>query len=81
MKTEQLRDAYYVLRAMHDGACPKCGHTGEAESFKKGDCLYCPHCAFHMSGKVIAGIKAMVPDIMERRVKNFFLIEKELERQ
>jgi len=33
LSKEEMRDCYYILRAMHDGACPKCGFLDEVDHF------------------------------------------------
>ena len=55
---EEARALHRVVRAMHDGHCPKCGHLGSADEFyypaltrldpatvKEGHHM-CPKCAF-----------------------------------
>lgn len=80
MDAMQARDCYYVLRAMHDGACPKCGHTGASESFhtRYDDCLVCPECRFQLSEDEIKGIQKITPEVLTRRVTSLEACRSEL---
>ena len=71
---ENLRHAYYCLRAMHDGACPNCGHIQENPMF------CCPVCDFHITKNEELGIKKTVPQIMKRRVEGFKQIRDQLKK-
>jgi hypothetical protein len=79
MTTEQERDCYYVLRAMHDGACPNCGHTGNHASFEvfHGG-LMCPTCKFGITDEEIKGIESISGSVLSRRYNNFVECRKEL---
>ncbi len=51
---EGARALQRVVRAMHDGHCPKCGHLGSAELFVRLGVAYsvdhvCPVCKFEVS--------------------------------
>jgi DNA-directed RNA polymerase subunit RPC12/RpoP len=67
----EMRDCYYVYRALHDGVCPDCGTHGKPEQFEKGSLLQCPDCGFHMTGKERDEILSHTKEILKRRVDNF----------
>ena len=50
---EEARALHRVVRAMHDGHCPKCGHLGTSIEFLVVDmygCFHkCPNCGFAVS--------------------------------
>ena len=68
---QEIRDSYYVMRAMHDGACPECGHTGEPDMFVAGSALRCPECNFVIIGAELEGIRRSTRKTMLRRVASF----------
>lgn len=56
-RATQARALHRIVRAMHDGHCPNCGHLGQAELFicrgttEALDCHQCPICAFAITGE------------------------------
>jgi ssDNA-binding Zn-finger/Zn-ribbon topoisomerase 1 len=48
---EQARALHRVVRAMHDGHCPKCGCLESADIFMHSTCHGCPECGFTISIK------------------------------
>lgn len=48
---EQARALHRVVRAMHDGHCPKCGCLESADVFMRSHCHTCPSCGFTISIK------------------------------
>jgi hypothetical protein len=46
---DRARALHRVVRAMHDGNCPKCGHLGSSTSFWMGSGHRCPECDFYIS--------------------------------
>jgi len=69
MSDTEIRDCYYVMRAMHDGACPHCGYT--AETFENTNGLMCPECEFTMTNPELQGIKKITQQAVKRRVESF----------
>lgn len=50
MQFDEARALHRIVRSMHDGHCPKCGHLGSAEMFRR-DHLgthECPKCGFYI---------------------------------
>lgn len=43
---EGARALHRVVRAMHDGHCPRCGHLAPSELFYRKDRHECPACSF-----------------------------------
>tara|TARA_Y100000034_G_C6875031_1_gene400037 strand:+ start:1502 stop:1765 length:264 start_codon:yes stop_codon:yes gene_type:complete len=78
---KEMRDSYYIMRAMHDGACPSCGHLGEPEQFVvQGFCLMCPECNFSMTAKEIRGIEKVTAEVLKQRLESFDACREELAR-
>lgn len=46
---ERARALHRVVRAMHDGHCPKCGWLDSADKFDDGHQHRCPGCKFTIS--------------------------------
>ena len=46
VSAEEARALHRIVRAMHDGHCPKCGHLGPSSSFRLGNRHECPICRF-----------------------------------
>lgn len=46
---ERARELHRVVRAMHDGHCPKCGCLESADVFMRSTCHKCPSCGFTIS--------------------------------
>jgi len=46
---ERARALHRVVRAMHDGHCPKCGCLESADQFMRSACHTCPSCGFTIS--------------------------------
>jgi len=67
----QMRDCYYILRAMHDGACPNCGFTDTQDSFIYGDGLRCLKCLFEITEKERIALEKLTPLVLKRRIDNF----------
>ena len=68
----EARDCYYVLRAMHDGACAKCGKThSPAEVEKDNGDLVCPDCQFTVTREEVRGIEAVSSAALKRRYESF----------
>lgn len=66
-----MRDCYYILRAMHDGACPKCGFTDTADSFIYREGLRCLGCWFEITGKEKILLEKLTPLVLKRRIDSF----------
>lgn len=45
-QAEQARALHRVVRAMHDGHCPNCGHLAPSTAFDEGYRHRCPSCFF-----------------------------------
>lgn len=43
---ELARTLHRIVRAMHDGHCPACGHLGSSKSFVVSNAHECPVCGF-----------------------------------
>lgn len=43
---QEARSLHRVVRAMHDGHCPRCGYLGPSEFFWHEDRHECPICQF-----------------------------------
>lgn len=43
---EKARAIHRVIRSMHDGHCPDCGHLDESDKFRAGGDYMCPECEF-----------------------------------
>ena len=72
MNDQEMRDCYYILRAMHDGACPSCGHMGEEEKFKdRHGNLQCPECHFNVLKSQIDRIQEFTSQVLKRRLESF----------
>lgn len=72
MTETEIRDCYYVMRAMHDGACPNCGHIATPKEFETRDfSLVCPDCYFKISNVELKGIKKITAEAVKRRVESF----------
>jgi hypothetical protein len=79
--SSEARALHRVVRAMHDGNCPKCGYLGPSEEFQKHyergpqklsivDHL-CPCCGFEVShNESVEALKAFAP-YMEQNVEMF----------
>ncbi len=86
MTPMQARDCYYVLRAMHDGACPKCGYIGSGTAFEQRQLdgklqrLECPNCHFALPADEIEGIRRITPHVLKRRVESLEACRTELMR-
>ena len=78
MNDQQIRDCYYVMRAMHDGACPACGHTDKPSAFEFEDGLECPECRFRICCDELKGIKKQTVQAVKRRVDSFHECREEL---
>lgn len=80
----EKRDVYYVLRAMHDGACLRCGYMRPSDEFvhrTNGDySLRCPRCGFEVKLYEMVGIMRITPEVLKRRVESFERNREELER-
>ena len=50
-RPEFARALHRVVRAMHDGHCPKCGHLGSSNDFANLKGHTCPVCQFHISAE------------------------------
>lgn len=48
-RAEQARALHRVVRAMHDGHCPRCGCLESADVFMQGSCHKCPDCGFRIT--------------------------------
>lgn len=64
---EEARALHRIVRAMHDGHCPKCGHLGPADDFLQvtGDHV-CPHveCGFTVTaGEARSALAAFQPHL------------------
>lgn len=46
---EEARALHRIVRAMHDGHCPECGHLAPAEAFNNGFGHSCPRCDFRIT--------------------------------
>ena len=68
---EQIRDCYYVMRAMHDGACPQCGHVADGATFEWNQGYQCPKCCFQITGPELAGIRKLSARAVARRLTGF----------
>lgn len=44
--SSEARALHRVVRAMHDGNCPKCGHLGPSNTFNSRLGHVCPECSF-----------------------------------
>lgn len=69
--SQEIRDSYYIMRAMHDGACPNCGQTDSPEAFEEGGTLTCYECWFYISEDELIGIKKVTAATMVRRIDSF----------
>lgn len=72
MTETEIRDCYYIMRAMHDGACPSCGHVAIPEEFETRELhLECPKCLFVITNLELRGIKKITHEAVKRRVESF----------
>lgn len=49
VSAEGARALHRVVRAMHDGHCPKCGYLGPADCFWHEEYHECPVCNFRVT--------------------------------
>ena len=75
VSAEEARALHRVVRAMHDGHCPKCGFLDSASRFCGGGgapCGHqCPNCLFTItSDEAIAALQAFQP-YLKRSVEVF----------
>lgn len=66
VSAEHARALHRIVRAMHDGHCPKCGHLGGAEEFRDYStfCHRCPVCEFYITSvQAEAAFKAFQPHL------------------
>ncbi len=68
----EMRDCYYIYRAMHDGVCPQCGNHGQPIKFECGELgLQCPECNFTITKPEIEAITSKSEKILKRRLESF----------
>lgn len=76
VSADEARALHRVVRAMHDGNCPKCGHVGPDDTFKwltpDGIARWeCPKCRYSISaGEAEAAMEAFRP-YMQANVEVF----------
>ncbi len=74
---EKARALHRVVRAMHDGHCPSCGHLGSSESFVvdlhpgKGVDHKCPKCCFTVAKEEAEAALAMFRPYLRESVRVF----------
>lgn len=81
---EEARALHRIVRAMHDGECPKChdihasdrmviwdrsGDTGQGEKFKRG--WRCPSCGFEITNEEAAEVFRIFAPFMKRNLAVF----------
>lgn len=65
-ETFRLRAIHRVVRAMNDGACPRCGSIGDRDDMNMGNFLKCPHCGFFVTeAEAEAAMKQFAPVMAE----------------
>lgn len=72
-KGEQARALHRVVRAMHDGHCPKCGYLAPSEYFQvlpHGD-HHCPRCDFTVSKEESTRALALFRPFLNKSVEVF----------
>lgn len=69
---EEARALHRVVRAMHDGHCPFCGHLGPAGDFEdwKHD-HWCPKCGFTITAEEAKAALATFHVFMKRNLEIF----------
>lgn len=64
---EQARDLHKILRAVHDGVCPKCGATSLMTVHQDFRCT----CGFTVHANELAQMEAAVPLALSVAVETF----------
>lgn len=70
---EQARAVHRVVRALHDGECPKCHilHDSRLTGSSSGGNDYCPHCGFMISAEEKEAAMKLFAPIMEKNLEIF----------
>ena len=68
---DKCRALHRVVRAMHDGHCPKCGWLGAAQTFDRMDFHQCPKCKFTITREEAEAALAMFRPYLQRSVLVF----------
>ena len=49
LDVNKARAIHRVIRAIHDGECPRCQHLADASNFRVPEGHRCPKCGFHIT--------------------------------
>ena len=75
VSSDNARALHRVVRAMHDGHCPECGHLAPSEEFRNNpiqpDLLECPECGFYIREHEARAALALFRPILARSLDVF----------
>ena len=70
LSTEEKRALHRIVRAMHDGECPKCNKLSPSMRQDNGDEL-CPECGFLITKEEVDAVMQEFSEPMSRSLKVF----------
>lgn len=79
-EADQARALHRVVRAIHDGHCPQCGHLGSSEDFLGYHCHKCPRCGFEISDMEAEAALKKFHTFMERNLQIYLSWREEWQR-
>lgn len=71
VSSEEARALHRVVRAMHDGHCPKCGHLGPSSVFYRDREHCCPVCKFTVTDEEAATALKLFQPYLSKSVEVF----------